>query len=348
MSEDKNEDTSPELIFEKTSENTNMRESSYLYKYGSLVLLCLQNVVVILVMRHTRSRPGDMYLSSTAVIMTEILKLITSLVIVFCQEGRSLSRFLQHLNENITQKPVDCLKISIPSFIYVLQNNLLYLAVSNLDAATFQVSYQLKLLATALFSVIMLKKPLSRMQWCSLVILFIGVSIVQFQPHDPSKSEATNQSPALGMIAVLASCLMSGFAGVYFEKILKGTVQSIWLRNIQLASIGIVLGILTMLINDGKVLYEKGFFFGYDGLVWFVICVQSFGGLMVAMVVKYADNILKGFATSSAIIISCITSMILFDFQLSLQFSIGASFVMLSLYIYNRYTIKIISNKHPA
>lgn len=58
---------------------------------------------------------------------------------VSLQEG-SVSRWLQHLNENIIQQPWDCLKISVPSVVYILQNNLLYLAVSNLEAATFQVS----------------------------------------------------------------------------------------------------------------------------------------------------------------------------------------------------------------
>lgn len=34
----------------------------------------------------------------------------------------------------------DTLKLSIPAFVYALQNNLQYVAVSNLEAAVFQVN----------------------------------------------------------------------------------------------------------------------------------------------------------------------------------------------------------------
>ncbi|XP_059143182.1 UDP-N-acetylglucosamine transporter-like isoform X2 [Physella acuta] len=306
-------------------------------KYISLVLLTLQNALLILVMRYVRTREGEMFLSTSAVIMSEIFKFITCLVIIFIQTG-SIRAWLKLLYEDIILEPMDCVKVSIPSIIYVLQNNLLYVAVSNLDAATFQVTYQLKILTTAIFSVVMLKKVLSKFQWASLVILFVGVAIVQMQPENSKKTAtATEQSPVKGLIAVIISCFMSGFAGVYFEKILKGTRQSVWLRNVQLGVLGSVIGVITMFMNDGAKVQEKGFFNGYDSVVWFVVCLQSFGGLLVAVVVKYADNILKGFATSAAIICSCVASIYFFDFQLSIEFTVGAGLVIAAVYIYSKY-----------
>ena len=65
--------------------------------------------------------------------------------------------------------------------------------------------------------------------------------------------------------------------------------------------------------------------------------LQAFSGLIVAVVVKYADNILKGFATSAAIVISCVVSMYLFDFQLSVQFVVGSTLVIAATYMYSRY-----------
>lgn len=63
----------------------------------------------------------------------------------------------------------------------MIQNNLQYVAASNLDAATFQVSYQMKILTTAGFSVLLLRKKLLSTQWIALLFLAIGVGVVQIQ-----------------------------------------------------------------------------------------------------------------------------------------------------------------------
>ncbi len=90
-----------------------------------------------------------------------------------------MTGLINQLNVDIIQKPGETLKLLIPSGLYTLQNNLLFIALSNLDAATYQVTYQLKILTTALFSVLMLGKKLDSIKWISLVILMLGVSLVQ-------------------------------------------------------------------------------------------------------------------------------------------------------------------------
>ena len=270
-----------------------------------------------------------------------MLKLITCLFLTFW-EIRDVRRWLNMLYTHIVADPLSTFKVAVPSFIYVVQNNLQFVAISNLDAATFQVTYQLKVLTTAVFSVLMLNKSLSRTKWLSLFILFLGIAMVQLQPSllGAKKAAGDNQKPMLGFLAVLVSSLCSGFAGVYFEKILKGTGSgpgaSIWLRNIQLGMFGAILGVITMLVKDGEKIASEGMFFGYSRLVWVVVAMQAFGGLLVAVVVKYADNILKGFATSLAIIVSCVVSIYVFNFVLSLQFIVGTGLVMVAIYLYGR------------
>jgi UDP-sugar transporter A1/2/3 len=181
--------------------------------------------------------------------------------------------------------------------IYAIQNNLLFIAVENLEAATFQILYQLKILTTALFSVSMLSKSLSGSKWISLVILMAGVAMVQLETMKTSSSSGQSNTktgdPLLGLITVVTACITSGFAGVYFEKILKTSPTSIWMRNIQLSLFGASFSWAAMMINDGSKVMEKGVWQNYDWVTWVVVFNQALGGLIVAIVVKYADNILK-------------------------------------------------------
>lgn len=307
-------------------------------KYISLAVLVVQNASLILSIRFVRTLPGDRFYATSAVVMAEVLKVVTCLIIILLQKKLNVKEAALFLYDCIVVQYKDTLKLAVPSLIYTLQNNLQYIAISNLPAATFQVTYQLKILTTALFSVLMLRKSLSRIQWVSLLLLFAGVAIVQVQQEGNKESTVTNDSSQnymVGLVAVVISCLSSGFAGVYFEKILKGSSASVWMRNVQLGVFGTALGLLGMWWNDGTAISQKGFFFGYTSMVWCVIFNQAFGGLLVAVVVKYADNILKGFATSFSIIVSTVASIYLFGFHVDLMFTAGAGLVIGAVYMYS-------------
>jgi UDP-sugar transporter A1/2/3 len=137
-----------------------------------------------------------------------------------------------------------------------------------------------------------------------------------------------------GFVCILSASCLSGFAGVYFEKILKGTPASVWLRNVQLALVSVPFALVTCFVSEGGSIREKGFHHGYDALVWLVIMLTSLGGLIVAVVIKYADNILKGFATSIAIVIGCVANIFLFGVDLNLQFLLGTSLVVSAVWLY--------------
>ncbi|XP_051950779.1 UDP-N-acetylglucosamine transporter-like [Xyrauchen texanus] len=309
-------------------------------KYLSLGVLVFQTTSLVLTMRYSRTLQGDgpRYLASSAVVVAELLKILTCVGLVFKENSYSARAFSSILRQEILQKPTELLKLAIPSGIYTLQNNLLYLALSNLDAATYQVTYQLKILTTALFSVSMLDRRLGVYQWLSLLILMTGVALVQWpvdSPSDPKKEHMTASSQFVGLVAVSVACCSSGFAGVYFEKILKETKQSVWVRNIQLGMFGLVFGIFGMLAYDGARVREIGMFQGYNTLTWIVVALQALGGLVIAAVIKYADNILKGFATSLSIILSTLISYFwLEDFEPTSVFFLGTMFVIVATFLY--------------
>ena len=65
------------------------------------------------------------------------------------------------------------------------------------------------------------------------------------------------------------------------------------MRNVQLAILSVPMGLVTSYLKDGSKIADTGFFHGYDNFVWFTVAQNALGGLLVAVVVKYADNILK-------------------------------------------------------
>ena len=50
----------------------------------------------------------------------------------------------------------------------------------------------------------------------------------------------------MGLLYVLAACLSSGFAGVYYEKLVKsGSQPSVIIRNLQMGKEDLIQGILS-------------------------------------------------------------------------------------------------------
>jgi len=67
--------------------------------------------------------------------------------------------------------------------------------------------------------------------------------------HTVMNSALVPQSPFIGLSAVIVACMLSGFAGIYFEKILKSSHVSVWMRNIQLAVLALPISYVTMLVG---------------------------------------------------------------------------------------------------
>ena len=128
-------------------------------------------------------------------------------------------------------------------------------------------------------------------------------------------------------------------AGVYFEKILKDSDVSLWIRQLQLSGLSMFLSPIAVCILDWRKVKSEGFLVGYTPAVWGSTVAHSIGGLIVALVIKYADNILKGFASSSTIILTFIISVLFLQFRITPQFSFivsGSLLVILSIFLYGK------------
>ncbi|KAI1153340.1 UDP-galactose transporter [Nemania diffusa] len=361
-------------------------------KHVSLITLTLQNSAVTLIAHHSRIMPpsGDhRYFTSTAVFLTELIKLAISLTFAIYEVSRTLAPstpatvLFQQIYNSVFKG--DGWKLAIPATLYTLQNTLQYIAIENLDPVHYQVILQLKILTTALFTVTILGRSLSHKKWISLVILTVGVSIVSIPSSDSKENsfiihdmtdhffprsvhelgqvahslgdvareltkrsatyegieEDQNNPPAMdysiGLFAALAVASLSGLTGVFFEKVLKNphTTASVWIRNIQLSFYSIIPAFLVGIVyKDGEEIAKHGFFDGYSWVVWALIILQAFGGVLASLCIHYADNIAKNFATSISIIISFLFTVLLFTCEITLTFFLGTSLVLFATYLY--------------
>lgn len=126
--------------------------------------------------------------------------------------------------------------------IVSIMNILSFVALRNIGAGTFTIFAQCKILTTAAFSALILNRHYSTTKWRSLISLVFGVLL--FSEHIWNKPNTTileqeSSSPmvVIGIAAVLIEVTLSGFASIYFEKVIKldPLPLTIWERNFQLA-----------------------------------------------------------------------------------------------------------------
>jgi UDP-sugar transporter A1/2/3 len=308
-------------------------------KYISLVSLTLQTSAQVFVIKWAKAgstTSSSPYLASTIVFFTELTKVVASMLLVARECGGF--RAAWDVVSDSFASPVEVMKMSIPALLYIVQNNLMFFSLSKLSMAVQQVTYQLKILTTAILSVLILGKVLSVLKWIALLILLLGVSLIQWprETVNASPGSTLHSDAMIGFVAVLAACFTSGFASVWLEKLLKHTSISIWVRNVQLGAIGSVMALLVAMSTDGTRILDHGLCQGYTVRVFYVILTNSLGGLLCAAVLKYADNILRCFSTALSIVLTCTLSAWGFrEFSPDDYFMIGTILALFATFLYS-------------
>ena len=105
----------------------------------------------------------------------------------------------------------------------------------------------------------------------------------------------------------------------------------------QLGLVSLILGIGSVAFLDGDAVMRGGFFQGYTWITGFVVLQVSLGGMLVALVMKYADNVVKGFATSLSIVLSSLVSWCIpsLNFAPTIMFSLGSTLVVVATVLYS-------------
>ncbi|KAK6158848.1 hypothetical protein DH2020_006162 [Rehmannia glutinosa] len=280
----------------------------------------------------SQSNGGYKYDYATVPFLAEGFKLIVSSVLLWREYQRSPSPKMTTEWRSVRLYP-------IPSIIYLIHNNVQFATLTYVDTSTYQIMGNLKIVTTGILFRLFLKRKLSNLQWMAIVLLAIGATTSQVKSCGEASCESVFSSPIQGyMLGIISACL-SALAGVYTEFLMKKNNDSLYWQNIQLYTFGAIFNMAKLVLDDFRSGFERGpwwqrLFNGYSITTWMVVLNLGSTGLLVSWLMKYADNIVKVYSTSMAMLLTMVLSVFLFNFKPTLQLFLGIFVCMMSLHMY--------------
>ena len=302
--------------------------------FVALFTLVLQNTAIVLSTKHSfRPSAGD-YIPAVVVLLSELLKLCTCLVVI------RLSSSWHSVFETLGDTSAS-IRLALPSLLYVVQNNAHFVAIKHLPLHIYICMAQAKVLTTALFSAVLLGKRLLPRQCIALLCLMLGLVLVQIHADERDDGMHNNEqrNHIYGMLAITLSTLISGFAGVYLEKLYKNKTNFLWELNLHLSILSLPFALIPCLFILDKPSYS--FTAGIDVTVTLIILLKALGGIVVAYVVKFADSILKNFSVAVSICVCVIYSVYIGEQTLNALVISGMLCVLSSIFMYNSVTCSL-------
>jgi len=299
-------------------------------KFLVLIILCLQNSFFTVLRRYSQGVLKETYSKHEVLCVAEVIKMSFSAYVIYTQRDESDGPFMDHIMYLLKTSK----KMLMLSLIYGLMNILSFVALRNVSAGVFTICAQLKILTTAAFSAAILNRKYSWVKWRALASLFIGVLLFS----EPTWNSTAGASVAdgnfmLGTSAVLIEVTLSGFASIYFEKVVKTDTEqlNIWERNFQLAFGSFPVYLLFILSSHGG---EVGYFGGWSMMTVVLALFGAAGGLLVALSIKHGDAILKTLATAGAIVISSVFDYLILDGALTAVMILAGGVVIFAIIDY--------------
>ena len=302
----------------------------------ALVALVVQNTALVFAMKLAFRDTAKSFHVSAVVLCAEAFKFcVCCAMSIFTRKSPGMT--FKHLTQIFDHR------MALPSLLYVVQNNILFVAVRHLTPTVYVACSQTKVLATVFFSVTFLNVKLTIRQIVAVFLLTAAMIFLQLPESNPVSDAnlVRKSSQVTGFAAVFCSSGISGFASVYMERLLKARDGDFTLfeQNIQLGLFSLPLALLAGLLQDFQLYKTTGFFHGFDVVIYSVIFLQAVGGLIVAAVVKFASSIMKCYAISASICLVAIVSCSLGIETMSSNALAGICLTVTSVHLFTKRSV---------
>ncbi|KAG6435802.1 hypothetical protein SASPL_100679 [Salvia splendens] len=243
---------SPRALVGGSADRTKWKRKSIV----TLALTILTSSQAILIVWSKRAGKYE-YSVTTANFLVESLKCALSLAAlarIWRNEGVTDDNRLSTTWDEVSVYP-------IPAALYLIKNLLQYYIFAYVDAPGYQILKNFNIISTGVLYRIILKRKLSEIQWAAFALLCAGCTTAQLN----SNSDNVLQTPLQGWMMAIVMALLSGFAGVYTEAIIKKRPsRNINVQNFWLYVFGMIFNAITIVFQDFDAVVNKGFFHGYS------------------------------------------------------------------------------------
>mmetsp|Transcript_7242 Transcript_7242/g.27639 ORF Transcript_7242/g.27639 Transcript_7242/m.27639 type:complete len:290 (-) Transcript_7242:55-924(-) len=232
---------------------------------------------------------------------------------------------------------------AVPAVLYSLQNVLTQSGFRYLDALTYNLLNQCKILFTAVCLFFLMGKKQSLVQLLALLMLGTAAFLLNRNQAVPEDADELAREEWLqkGFFPVLAATVISGINTAFTQMVLTEKRNS-YLFSMELAIIGIGVLLAKMFsTEEGQKILSTGEYErlteGMDGWIMVPVGLQAAGGIIVGLVVKYAGGVRKGFGLVIGILLTAVLQSVLEGTPVTGVQCFAAVLVTTSLYLHANY-----------
>jgi UDP-sugar transporter A1/2/3 len=233
--------------------------------------------------------------------------------------------------------------------LYAVQGVLQYISHQHLDPVTFNGLTQTKTLSAALCCWLIMGKMQSPIQVIALGILFgsalvfqgyVRMGTTKIVPDDQNSLNSKRNEDWLfrGVIPCIGAAFLSGLAGALSQKGLQLTGitgRDPFLYTVEISFFSSVTLLISMMRSNvfSKKEWEKQKAY-WTWKMLIPIAVKAAGGVVTALVHKYAGSVAKGFALMFGLVLSGTIQSVLSDETLQPFQVVGTLMIMMSTWLH--------------
>jgi len=284
----------------------------------------------------SKAKMHMVYSGSNVTLVSEVLKFPVLLFAVAIFS--SPKDVVPTIKAAVTESPW---KLWWVGLLYAVQNLLYFVCLQYTSAAAYQVLSQTKTIFTAAFMWQLMGRKFTMTQLTALLMLVAGTVFTQLAEIQGPVSAGSR--PWLGASLAVLSALLSALPNVFYERLLKEDKSNEWRSNLQLTTwicawVAIIKGCGFMIAGGGGhgVPSLAALFDGFAPVVWVIVALKTMNCVIVPACLKYADNILYGYAKPTSIVLTVIVTSLATMSLPSQKMMIGIALVTTSIVTYGR------------